>query len=176
MRRFYISPEEFQKERPEITGADAHHICSVLRLMPGTKVGLFDGENTARRAIITEISEKSVKFQLLSEELASTESFLRLTIAQALLKGQKLDDLIRPLTELGVTKIIPFIAQRSVAVPGEDRYPKRLARWEKIAIEALKQCGRQKASEIHPPTSFEKILQLSEKTDLKIIFWEEETL
>ena len=173
MRRFFILTDELKKEFPTIVGADAHHIHTVLRLQPGVIVGLFDGKGLIQQAKIVSISDKEIRFRLLRKEVQSAESPIHITIAQALIKGQKLDDLLRPLTELGVYEIVPFIATRSVAVPDAERAQKRHMRWEKIVLESMKQCGRQVPPIIHMSASFEEMLLRAKTADMKLLFWEE---
>jgi len=175
MRRFYIPSKELIKETPEITGSDAHHIHSVLRLSPGIEIGLFDGKNFTQLAVITDISEKKVRFRLMNQILPSAESKLSINIAQGLLKGSKFDALLKPLTELGVTEIVPFVANRSIATLDEKRFIKRHERWEKIVVESIKQCGREKSPIIHGQKVFEDTLQMAQGADLKLIFWEDES-
>ena len=83
-----------------------------------------------------------------------------------------MDDLIRRLTELGISRWIPFLAERSVARPDPGRLRARKARWEKIAAESLKQCRRSRIPEIGDTLSFEEMLAASAGQDLKILFWE----
>jgi len=85
-----------------------------------------------------------------------------------------MDGLVRQLTELGVTKWIPFFAERSVSRPEKKQISARTQRWKKIAKEALKQCKRGRIMEIGATVSFEEVLNLGESCDLKVVFWENE--
>ncbi len=86
-----------------------------------------------------------------------------------------MDDLVRQLTELGITKWFPFIAERSVAKPDKKRLSSRKERWEKIAVESLKQCKRGCIPEIGDTVSIEGALEIAKECDLKIVFWEDES-
>ena len=173
LRRFYITPEMAHHPQPEITGSDAGHICRVLRLTTGDAVELFDGTGKGYRAQIVSASPKRVTFAIQKTVDQLSESRLRITLAQAMLKDRKMDDLIRQLTELGLDCWMPFYAARSVPVPGKNRLTKRVGRWEKIALEAVKQCRRAHIPQIKPMTDLDQLLHESEAYQLKIMFWEE---
>jgi 16S rRNA (uracil1498-N3)-methyltransferase len=98
------------------------------------------------------------------------ESPLHITIAQALLRGSKMDLIIQKLTELGVTTYIPFWTQRSVPKLDLRRAESRHRRWTNIAYETLKQCGRGVAPEIKPLSSFDEIIRSQEEYELKMIY------
>jgi 16S rRNA (uracil1498-N3)-methyltransferase len=172
LRRFFIAPEMIHRPQPEITGSDAAHICRVLRLSAGDAVELFDGSGSAYRARIAVSSPQRVALTI--EEMFSigSESPVRVTLAQGILKDRKMDGLIRQLTELGIDCWMPFYAHRSVPVPGKNGLQKRLQRWEKIALEAVKQCRRGRTPRIAPAVDFDAVLAASTPYDLKIMFWE----
>jgi 16S rRNA (uracil1498-N3)-methyltransferase len=95
-------------------------------------------------------------------------------VAQGFLKDKKMDTLIRQLTELGISRWIPFFAARSVSRPDAARLERRAARWQKIATEALKQCRRTQPPRIETVAGFEQMLAAGVDADIKIAFWEEE--
>jgi 16S rRNA (uracil1498-N3)-methyltransferase len=172
LRRFFMAPEMVKVAQPEITGSDAGHICRVLRLSDGDIVELFDGRGNGYRAKIVSASPKQVRFAIEASFPLLFESSVHLTLAQGILKDRKMDNLIRPLTELGIDCWMPFYAARSVPVPGKKGLGKRLGRWEKIAQEAVKQCGRGRVPKITPVDQFDDILAASTDFELKLIFWE----
>jgi 16S rRNA (uracil1498-N3)-methyltransferase len=156
--------------------SDAHHLRAVMRLRAGDSIVLFDGSGIEYQARIRTIDSKSVQVELLSQTVSAAESRLELAIAQGLLKEKKMDELIRPLTELGVTRWIPCRAHRCVPVPDSRRMAARHARWQKIGLEALKQCRRSRPMEIDEPVHFESALELAEPYPLKLLFWENESV
>lgn len=174
LRRFYMAPEMVHHPQPEIIGSDAGHICRVLRLSKGDVVELFDGTGNGYRAKITAASPKRVVFTIEESFELLTESSVRISLAQAFLKDRKMDLLIRQLTELGIDRWVPFYAARSVPVPGLKGLGKRIDRWEKIALEAVKQCRRGRVPQIEPAGNFNQLLEASGAYDLKIMFWEDE--
>ncbi len=175
MRYFFIKQSDLADSKAVVKGSDAHHIKNVLRLKPGDKIGLFDGTGLNYETRIATLLPKSVEVSVIRSFPSKAESSVQITVAQALLKDRKMDLLVRQLTELGITRWIPFIAKRSVPRPDKKRLFTRTERWNKITKEAVKQCKRCCSSEIGATVSFEEVLNLGKDSDLKIVFWEEET-
>ena len=173
LRRFYIPPEMIKQDLPQINGPDAGHICRVLRLKINDVIELFDGTGQGYRARIVSLSPETVGIAIESTFALETESPLHITIAQGMLKDRKMDDLIRQLTELGIDCWMPFYALRSVPSPKGKDLGKRLERWKKIAVEAVKQCRRGHIPEIRLMNDFKAVLTASDAYDRKILFWEE---
>ena len=155
-----------------LSPGDANHVRNVLRLKPGDPVRLFDGKGVEYDARIAGVSEGGVRVALTRRVHPDTESPTAITIAQGFLKEKKMDTLIRQLTELGVSRWVPFIAERSVARPDPRRLRTRRERWEKIAAEALKQCRRSRVPDIAETLSYQEMLAAAAGADLKIVFWE----
>ena len=174
MRYFFIEQSELSGTAAVITGSDARHIKTVLRLKPGDKIGIFDGRGFEYRAEIIALSPERIKVSITNSSPSTAESPVQIVVAQAFLKEKKMDGLVRQLTELGVTKWIPFFAERSVSRPEKKQISARTQRWKKIAKEALKQCKRGRIMEIGETVSFEEVLNLGESCDLKVVFWESE--
>jgi 16S rRNA (uracil1498-N3)-methyltransferase len=159
--------------QPEITGPQAGHICRVLRLGAGEAVELFDGTGAGYLARIVSASPRCVRLSIDNSFPLLTESHTRITVAQGILKDRKMDEVVRQLTELGIDRWMPFYADRSVPVPGNKPWAGRLDRWEKIALEAVKQCRRGRIPGVVPADNFKAVLAASATVDLKIVFWEE---
>ena len=170
MRRFFLQRDAILSRDPAITGSDVKHIRTVLRLKPGDKIWLFDGEGSQYRACIEKWSSGAVHLSILEKQTLSAESPVNIAIGQALLKNRKLDHMVRQVTELGVTAFLPFVAERSVARASRKRLHDRQHRWEAIAREALKQCGRSKTPVIGSVKTFEELLESSRDYHTKIIF------
>jgi len=176
MRYFFIKQSDIAGSKAVVKGSDAHHIKNVLRLKPGDKIGLFDGTGFNYETRIVTLFPKKVEVSVIRSFPSATESIVDITVAQALLKDRKMDLLVRQLTELGITRWIPFIAKRSVPRPDKKRLFTRTERWKKIAKEAVKQCKRSCPLKIGATISFEEVLNLGKDSDLKIVFWEEESM
>jgi len=174
MRYFFIEHAQSTGSTLVITGSDARHIKTVLRLKSGDKIGLFDGKGFEYEAKIVDLSSGKVKVSVIRRFPSAAESPVQITVAQGFLKEKKMDGLVRQLSELGINKWNPFIADRSVPRPDKKQLSARTKRWEKISKEAIKQCKRGCIMEIDDTVSFEEILNLSQTADLKIAFWENE--
>jgi len=175
MRRFFIEESKVTGPIISITGSDAAHIKKVLRMKPGDRMGLFDGRGFEYEARIENFTAKSVEVSIARRFLSASESPAQIIVAQALLKDKKMDTLVRQLTEIGVARLIPFTSIRSVPIPDPKRLSARRKRWEKIAIEALKQCRRGHVTEIAGTVTFNDVMKMDDECDLKIVFWENES-
>lgn len=172
MRRFFVKQPTESEDAVILTGEDAKHISAVLRLKPGTRIALFDGTGMDYHAEIISASPQRVAVSIIERLACETESPLQITVAQGFLKEKKMDGLLRPLTELGVRRWIPFFAERSVPRPSDHRLSTRMARWQKIARESLKQCRRGCSPDIGPVMSFKEMIAVSMESEFKIAFWE----
>ena len=169
MRRFYAAAEDFDGQKISLSVEETKHLRDVLRLKEDDSVRIFDGGGREFACEIERIEKKRTILKIL-EETAPTapESALDLTLAVALLKGEKFDWVVQKTVELGVTKLVPLNTQRADARLKDAE--KRLTRWRKIALEAAKQSGRARFMLIEPPVDFEKFVR-AEK-DRGILFAE----
>lgn len=167
MRRFYVSPEKFNDSPIALSVEESKHLREVLRLRGGEEVHVFDGEGKEFLCVIAEIGgrKQSSTLKILEETLPfAPESDLNLTLGVALLKGEKFDLVVQKAVELGVTKLIPLLTKRA------DAKNARRERWQKIALEAAKQCGRAKLMQINELQSFEDFIETAD--EIKILFSE----
>lgn len=176
MRRFFVDPENFSGSTAILTGTEARHIATVLRLPTGSRITLFDGSGSFYEAVITQITSKTIEaaIEAITPYFESDqEQQCRLHLGQALIKGKKMELIIQKATELGVDSLHPF---KSTFVSVKGNPGNRFERWAKIALEACKQCNRPKPPDLHPPVDFNELLKATAKQpyDLKLIFWEEE--
>ena len=173
MRRFYIEADQMNGQAAEITGTEARHIRTVLRMQPGDRLELVDGSGYAYDSRIQSISEDQIQVEVLGRYPTAAESSLELSIALGFLKDKKMDVLVRHLTELGITRFIPMWTARAVARPPEKRIASRMERWQSIAKEAVKQSQRGRTPEIARPLTFNEALDLGSQSDKRLIFWEQ---
>ena len=175
MRYFFFDKSVLTGESVIINGPDVHHIRKVLRLKKGDIIGLLNGRGNSATAQIKMTEPDRVTVQILTHDRDTEPSRQELIIAQAFLKDRKMDNLVRQLTELGASIWIPFCSERSVSRPDSHRLGKRLERWSKISRESVKQCRRGHMMTIEPAESFQDVIQKAQASDLRIIFWEDET-
>jgi 16S rRNA (uracil1498-N3)-methyltransferase len=162
-RRFYAPPSAFSTDLNSVNLAsdEARHLRDVLRLKPGDEVYVFDGNGSEFHCRIDESRRDSAQLRVISKvEPARPESSLDLTLAVALLKGEKFDLVVQKATELGVTRVVPVITRYAdIRLRDESDAVKRVARWQRIALEAAKQSGRAVVPEVNNPTVFESLIQ-----------------
>lgn len=162
-RRFFAPPSAFNlsKRRVTLTADEARHLREVLRLKPGDEVSVFDGVGKEFRARVAQARREFAELELDEEiEPARPESPLHITLAVALLKGEKFDLVVQKATELGVTKIVPLMTRYAdIKLRDESDANKRVARWQRIALEAAKQSGRGIVPEVTTPVSFGSVLE-----------------
>ena len=137
-RRFFAPPSafNFSKQTVTLTADEARHLREVLRLKPGDQVSVFDGEGKEFRARVAQARREFAELDLDEEiEAARPESPLQITLAVALLKGEKFDLVVQKATELGVTRIVPLITRYAdIKLRDESDASKRVARWQRIAL------------------------------------------
>ncbi|HQA60249.1 MAG: 16S rRNA (uracil(1498)-N(3))-methyltransferase [Tepidanaerobacteraceae bacterium] len=158
-----------------IAGEEAHHIIRVLRLGPGHSVSISDGKSVESLGVISDIDIRDTKIKIrILDQNKSKETKPFITLLQALPKGEKFDWIIQKSTELGVSKIIPVITQRTIVNILPSKLERRMERWNKIAIEAAKQSLRMDIPQIGELSTFDASLREVEKHHLSIIPWEQE--
>ena len=163
--RFFALPESFRDERVLLDAEETHHLRDVLRLNEGANVAVFDGCGSEYSCTVAEVKKNETELLILNKlEPASPESNLELTLAAAMLKGEKLDLVVQKAVELGVKKLVPIRTKRT-EVRSKDS-AKRVARWRKIALEASKQCGRAYLMTVADPLDLELLLSEGETANM----------
>jgi 16S rRNA (uracil1498-N3)-methyltransferase len=174
MARFYVPQPRLEKGMLKVEGEEVKHIRKVLRLTEGDEITVFDGLGKEFEGTIVEERLSSVVIRVKSVSSSKRDSPLEVTLAQSLLKGEKMDYLIQKATELGVKEIIPFLSSRSVPLLEKSKRLKRHLRWERIAIEASKQCGRGVVPRIEFLQDYSEMLPKASPNALRLILWERE--
>ncbi len=133
----------------------------VLRLQPGDEAYVFDGLGKEFHCRVERSERNAAELKVLAQaEPARPESLLRLTLAVALLKGEKFDLVVQKATELGVVCVIPVITKHAdIRLRDASDAAKRVARWQRIALEASKQSGRAVVPDVTNPIGFESLIQ-----------------
>lgn len=168
MRRFLVEPAAINGATARLTGSEAHHLSKVLRLKPGSQVTLLDSTGAQHEALIERIDRTAVHLSILATT-APAPTGPTLHLGQGLLKGKKMDLVIQKATELGITAIYPFVSQHTVVRPSEND---KESRWQRIALEACKQCNRPLPPHCHPIRDFTTLLQEAAHFPRKLLFWE----
>ncbi|MEK7830830.1 MAG: RsmE family RNA methyltransferase, partial [Acidobacteriota bacterium] len=145
--RFHALKSQISDSQILLAADEAHHLARVLRLSIGDTVFVFDGEGCEWECEIAGVNKREADLTIIRQLTDEVESPLRLTLAQALVKGDKFDWVVQKATELGVTRIVPLITDHSDVKRAEERAEQKLERWRRISLEALKQCGRRRLVE-----------------------------
>ena len=167
---FYVEPKNVGKDSLRIEGEEAKHICLVLRKGEGEIIEVVDGEGIKYQVQITGTGKDWVQGRIISQTRKENEPFTELTLAQALIKGVRMDFLVEKVTEIGVSSIIPLITGKSLIKLEKDfKGVSRVNRWKRIAISGMKQSLRSKLPEIQNPVSFQELLTNVKDYDLALI-------
>lgn len=161
--RFYCPEPIAANQTITLPAALAHHV-HVLRLAAGCAVTLFDG-NGGEISGILDFIDKNPVVSLGSFCNRETEPKGNITLVQGLPSGDKMDWVIEKAVELGVNRIIPVAAHRSVLQLSGPRLEKRLVHWQKLIQAASEQCGRNRLMRIQAPLSLEKAMEELDAAD-----------
>jgi 16S rRNA (uracil1498-N3)-methyltransferase len=142
-----------------LSAEESGHLARVLRLGVGARVLVFDGRGHQHEASVASLDKSTVTLNVLEPVPAAPEARVPIVLAQAVLKGDKMEAVIRDATMMGVTAIRPVITQRTVVPRSAADQPGVQTRWHRVAIASAKQCGRAVVPRIEPPTAFEVLLE-----------------
>jgi 16S rRNA (uracil1498-N3)-methyltransferase len=161
MRRFHAPPTSIDSGNIMLDADETRHLRSVLRLNTGDEVSVFDGEGKEYQCMIDEIGKQTSSLRIVNEvPAAAPESSLDLTLAAAILKGEKFDLVVQKAVELGVYRLVPLQTIRGDVKPKD--IDKRVTRWQRIALDATKQCGRARLMTIEPLVSLHEFVAKTE--------------
>lgn len=170
MRRFFIdSPLQAEMS---IQGQDAHHISKVLRLQVGDGIIVVAPDGSAGTAQISDISIDKVMLVLQETIAEQKEAPVDVYLAQGLPKSDKMDYIVQKAVELGIKGIYPMAAEHCVVQYDETKKKARCQRWQKIAVEAAKQCGRTVVPVIEPIAGLAAILSAVDADTVVIMLYE----
>ena len=156
MNRYFIPTDEWQDAELVLTGDEARHCSRVMRAQEGDNVEIFDGNGTSAIAQVAVVSRETVTCRI-SSRTVSHEINHPITLCQAIPKGGNMELIVQKAVELGVSKIQPLITAHTVARP--ESAEKKCAKWQRIALEACKQCGQNYLPEITAPEPYDKWLK-----------------
>ena len=152
MHRFFVKPSLLAGDEAVLPGPLAHQLLRVLRLRPGARIVLLDGEGEECEAEITALYAEQARARILARRPATGEPTRQVTLYQAVLKGPRFEWVLQKGTELGVAAFVPILASRCVAVPRD--VDVKLVRWQAIVREAAEQAGRGRLPHVAAPLPF----------------------
>jgi 16S rRNA (uracil1498-N3)-methyltransferase len=155
--RFHV-PGASPGARLELPDHSAHHAREVLRLRAGTAVRVFDGEGHEFDATLEAVTRQGVHVKLGGAVAPRAESPLRLVLAMAPLRGDRMELVVQKATELGISELWPVVTARTDAAARPALRGSRQERWDKVASGAAEQCGRAVVPNVRPATTLDALL------------------
>ncbi|MCX6539291.1 MAG: 16S rRNA (uracil(1498)-N(3))-methyltransferase [Acidobacteria bacterium] len=157
--RFYAPALRSESGAVELPAEEAEHLTRVLRLGVGATVRVFDGRGLECQARVVHATRRDVRLEVGARVDAAAEPRVRVTLAQAVVKGDKMDGIIRDAVMLGVAAIHPLLTARTDVPESAFATGTRVERWRRIVISSVKQCGRAVVPDLAAPESLEACLR-----------------
>ncbi len=154
MHRFFVSGENLGSGQVVLTGKQAHQIRSVLRMTPSDQIIVLDNTGYEYAVAITDVGRQRVAGRITDKQLAQGEPRTQITLYQALLAREKFEWVLQKCTEVGVTRFVPMVTERSIVRRPQAITLARLARWKSIVTEAAEQSGRGRIPQLERPINF----------------------
>ena len=175
MRRFFVDTIITTTGVVSITGKEARHISSVLRMKNGDTLVIMDGKGNLFEATVEMSHRKEVKVRINKSISPPPPSPIEINLGVALIKSHPMDYLIQKTTELGVSTITPFFSERTVRKSRQGHLIRKMDRWTEIMRSACKQCGRPTLPVLSPPLPFQELTKNAPgQNTLKLLLWENE--
>ena len=159
VHRFFAPALDPGDEAVTLPRDEAEHLTRVLRLGVGDTVSVFDGRGHEFTARVVGVVRRDVRVQLVSRVEAAAEPAVALTLAQAVIKGDKMDDIVRDAVMLGVAAVQPLVTARTESTVAELTNGTRLDRWRRVALASVKQSKRAVLPDVRRPLTLESFLQ-----------------
>ena len=169
---WFFAHDGITTEYYTITGEDAAHIARSLRMKVGEELTLCTPDGRRHDCAISEITRDEVKVQILRSTVCEQEPDVRVSLYIALMKGDKIDDVVQKAVELGAVEITPFLSARCISRPDDKSMEKKRVRWQKIADNAASQSRRGRIPQINPCISLKEIPQAVADADAVVVFYE----
>jgi 16S rRNA (uracil1498-N3)-methyltransferase len=159
MRHLFLPAEQIAGDTARILGADHLHLARVLRARPGESVILLDNAGNAYRATLVSVDKTETVARIEGQEATQPEPCVEITVAQALGKGDKFEQVLQHGTEVGTSAFLAVRAERSVVDIPAGRVAERVARWRQIAKGAAEQSGRTRIASVSVPLTSAEMLR-----------------
>lgn len=171
--RFYVQEHLDTGVELSLPEQASRQIAHVLRLKPENDIHLFNGDGFEYTAEIMEMRRDAVVVRVVAQDSGITQLKPSLSVALALIKHDRFEWALQKLTELGADRVIPMLTERTVLSFRVDRAEQRLARWQRIVVEAAEQSGRTKLPSLEPVAELADVLS-GRPGEHRIVLWEDE--
>jgi 16S rRNA (uracil1498-N3)-methyltransferase len=168
VHRFYAPDLTPAQSTVVLPVEEMQHLTRVLRLPPGAVVAVFDGRGGEFTARVESAERGRVRLTLLEAREPVAEPCVAVTLGQAVLKGDKMDDVVRDAVMLGVADVLPVVSARSETTLAALRKARRVERWQRIAISSAKQCGRAVVPTVHEPARLTTIVEGGNRPGMRL--------
>jgi len=168
MPRFYIPPHAWKPDQLALDQGETHHALDVLRMKAGDKATVFNGQGAEAMVEIAKVDKGRIALKKIS--VSKTEPLAcAIVLGQAIPKGKNMDLIVEKATELGAAGIVPLLSERTVVRASEGEALAKREKWQRVAIEAAKQCGQNWVPAVAKPQTPKDYFQSGEKFDLMLI-------
>ncbi|MDB6056399.1 MAG: rsmE [Verrucomicrobiales bacterium] len=168
MHRFYAPEIPSTASTVSLAGDEAHHAVHVLRVRKGERVSLLNGKGDEFLCDVVEPSKKSLQLTVV-EVQRSPAPLSSITLIQGIPKGKIIESFIQKATELGVSRVVPLLSERVVTHLDNDSAEDKREKWQRVAIEACKQCGQRWLPKIDAPITTKDFLARAEKFGFAVV-------
>src|SRR5215813_12276218 len=174
IHRVCVPPETLRQPTITLSSSVAHYIRHVLRLQVGDEITAFDGTGQEDLVRLTSVTATHVQGERLGLLTPTRLAPKPLILGQALPKGSKMDLIVEKCSELGLTTLVPLHTERTIVREASERLATKMARWQRIAAAAARQCGRRTLLDVQPPRVLEDFCLCYRSAPVKLVCWEEE--
>jgi 16S rRNA (uracil1498-N3)-methyltransferase len=168
MHRFYLPPESCEGDELFLTGSEAHHALHVVRVRRGQSIVVLDGIGHELVCDVRQSDRDKIRLCVRERKTAAIP-LCHITLLQAVPKGKLFEAIIQKATELGVVRIVPLLSERVVVHLNKNEAVRKAAKWQSIAIEAIKQCGAAWLPHVETPMTPHEFLGRKEHFDLTLV-------
>lgn len=153
MHRHLLEKQQLECDHLTLSQAAARHLCTVLRVQLGATIEAFDGQGGARVMRVVSVRRHEIELCAVGELRQYAPPALKITLFAAMIKGERMDWMVEKAVEIGMTRLVPVITARTIA------HSKSIARWQRVAAAAVRQCGTYWLPEIQEPVRFEQAME-----------------
>ena len=168
MHRFHLPPEQCRGATLTLTGSEAHHATRVVRLQMGESATVLDGAGGEFCCAVAEIGKREVALRLVEKKVHPVPP-CQITLLQAVPKGKIIEAIIEKATELGVHRIVPLLTERVATRLDGAGATEKGAKWQHVAIEAIKQCGAAWLPKVEVPVTLKEYLERGDRFELALV-------
>ena len=168
MARFYIPPHAWNPDKLALDPGETHHALDVLRLKAGDRATVFNGQGAEATVEIASAEKSQVALRKLHLS-QSPKLACEITLGQAIPKGKNMELIIEKATELGAAAIAPLLSERTVVHADDGEALRKREKWQRVAVEAAKQCGQNWLPAVGKPVTPKEFFQNSPGFDLMLI-------